>query len=502
VSLREELWPWDSQPEEEAAGIDFASPLASGLVSAWRINGAYWYGPAGGTYSAYIGNADKISVYGRGRGDFNLNSSDAQAGRLPDGSYGTSAAGTFVACVTIPNRSDNRTLRGGATNEMQIRFAGGANLAFVKRAVSTRITATGVVAPLENCVIAGSYGSSNRLYKNGILLGSDTGNLVTVQGAPSWVGHDGVGTEDWDTGGAIYFIGNWSRQLSDSEVGEISRNPWQLFEPRRIFVPVAAAGGGTAAITAAAGAATASSLAGASTAASAATSAAGAATASTLAGAATAASALTSAAGSATASSLAGAAVAATAVTSAAGAATASTVAASSTASAAITQADGAAAAGTLTGVAGSGSTITAAAGASTASTLAGSSAAASAITAATGAATASAVAGASTAAATITAAAGAATASTLTGSVAGDASAITTAAGSASAQIIVGASFAQAAITAAAGAASASILVPVDAPGTYLRTPAALLLAGRQRQPTLSLSRPVRGVGSILKES
>jgi len=293
------------------------------------------------------------------------------------------------------------------------------------------------------------------------LYGAGTGSPTDSVSSDVWIGRRYDSATQLD--GRIFTVALGRGILPESLALELDRSPWDLFEPRRIIVPVSVAGAGdTAAITAAAGAATASSLAGAATAAAAITQAAGAATASTVGGASTAASAITSAAGAATASTLPGAAAAASTITAAAGAATASTVAATSTAAAAITQAAGTSTAGTLTGVAGSGSTITAAAGSATASTLAGSSAAASAITAASGAATASTAAGASTAAATITAAAGAATAATLTGSTAGDASAITPAAGASSAQIIVGASFAQAAMTAAAGSSTASTMAPV----------------------------------------
>lgn len=318
---------------------------------------------------------------------------------------------------------------------------------------------SGVIDPNANhwYVCIRRPGGVLQIWRDAVLMGESTAlTMRDVSGTKTDPMQIGFTTFN-SAGRAISRASAWHRALMPAEIAALVVDPDHLTSQRRVWVPVTVTE--RFLFTAAAGAATTSSLAGASTAASAITAAAGAATASTVAGSATAASALASASGVATASTIAGAASTAAEVTPAAGAATASTVAAASTAAAAITQADGASTAGTLTGVAGSGSTITAAVGASTALTLAGASAAATAITAATGAATASTAAGASTAAATIAAAAGAATAATLTGSTAGDASAISPAAGAASAQIIVGGAFAQAAFSAVAGASTTSTL-------------------------------------------
>lgn len=225
---------------------------------------------------------------------------------------------------------------------------------------------------------------------------------------------------------------------------------------------VAGASTVAAAITGAGGAATASTLAGAAVTAAAITAAAGAATASALAASSSAASAITQASGAATASSLAGSSTAVAAITQASGAATASTVSGTAIADAAITQADGAATTSTMTGagltpgIAG----MTPAAGVATASTMAGASTAAASITQADGAATPSAIAGSSTAVAAITAAAGAATASTMSSSAGSVSSATMTAAsGSASASSMAGSAIAASTITSAAGAASVQAL-------------------------------------------
>ena len=43
----------------------------------------------------------------------------------------------------------------------------------------------------------------------------------------------------------VYAAGAYDRALQDVEIAQLTANPWQLFAPRRIWVPVAAAGGAT-----------------------------------------------------------------------------------------------------------------------------------------------------------------------------------------------------------------------------------------------------------------
>jgi hypothetical protein len=279
-------------------------------------------------------------------------------------------------------------------------------------------------------------------------------------------------------GGVLLTGFGFGRALPHEFLRNFTTNPanaWKLLAPRRrLFLLGVPSGSDTGAITAAAGVATTSTIAGASTAATAISAAAGAATASALAGTSTAVAAISAASGQASAATLTGASTAASAVTAAAGVATASAAAGASTAVSAISAAAGVATAGTLEGVAGTGSTIGVASGVATASTIAGASTAASSISAASGAATASNAVGASTAVAAISAASGAATASTMVGAVGGDPSAISPAAGVATAQIIVGASFARAAIGSAAGAATCSALVGSNAADPFEAYPLA----------------------------
>ena len=178
-----------------------------------------------------------------------------------------------------------------------------------------------------------------------------------------------------------------------SQAQDLALNPWQLFAPRSIWVPVSAGGGGAtdAAITAAAGTSTVSTLTGASTAATTPTAAAGATTAATVAASSTAATAITAAAGTSTAATITASATLASAITAAAGAATGSTLTASSVAAGAITAAAGVGTGETLVGgtLAAGAASITPAVGVSTAATITGFSTAASSFVPSEGSATA-----------------------------------------------------------------------------------------------------------------
>lgn len=314
---------------------------------------------------------------------------------------------------------------------------------------------------VQHSTEAGGIGTSfgNRLHFFGFAYGSSSISYFargaeTTSGAAPAVGSNTADRRAWvlksdvatsGTAGAYVALGLiWARKLTVDEYARLYRNPWSLFVPRRILVPVSVGGGGSAAIDAAAGASTASTLSGSSTAAAT----------------------ISAAAGAATASEIGGSSVAAAAISAAAGAATAATLASSG----------------------GTASAIDAAAGIATASTLAAASTAAAAFTQAAGAATAPALVGTSTVAADFGVAAGVATASAMAGAIGG--SAIDPASGMASASVLAGSSIAVADISPAAGSATAAELAsngeatPTTAgvPGrTFRRTPYVVFIDGRR---------------------
>lgn len=84
----------------------------------------------------------------------------------------------------------------------------------------------------------------------GYVDGVQDGVSASLVPPDATVNRVGVGALYRSSGAVTHFPGAvllglaWNRPLSDAEVRDISVNPWQLFEPRRIWVPVSAGGSG------------------------------------------------------------------------------------------------------------------------------------------------------------------------------------------------------------------------------------------------------------------
>jgi hypothetical protein len=80
-----------------------------------------------------------------------------------------------------------------------------------------------------------------RLFAQGRLLGTKSGSSFTISTASAAVGITGIANTT--SGGArnpLALSAAWARTLSDEEAQSLTANPWQLFAPRRIWVPQAA----------------------------------------------------------------------------------------------------------------------------------------------------------------------------------------------------------------------------------------------------------------------
>lgn len=234
---------WTRQPQVNV-GIDKSNPLSRNLTCAWSTGGRVWYGPESSTYRPRtVGDSDSVGLHGLSRKGFTVASGTSPAGRLPDGAFGTATSGTRIALVKFGAVSGQKNFFTGDANSMQVR-TNTAALEFVKDSVAVSFSVASAVSANEHFALGASYGSINKLYKNGVLIGSSSSNLVTTQSAASFVGHDGAGANDW-TDGELFFLAAWDRQLSDGEVLEISRNPWQIFQPvkRSIFTGFSVGGG-------------------------------------------------------------------------------------------------------------------------------------------------------------------------------------------------------------------------------------------------------------------
>ena len=92
--------------------------------------------------------------------------------------------------------------------------------------------------------LAGQYVSNSQrsIWIDGVKKSTNSTSLASTL-TPDFVSY-GAGYKSsapsGPTTGVIYFSAQWTRTLSDDEIVSLSGNPWQLFAPRRIWVPQAA----------------------------------------------------------------------------------------------------------------------------------------------------------------------------------------------------------------------------------------------------------------------
>lgn len=232
-------FPWTSQPQEWARssrGTAFFDKLL-------LLNH--------GIYGDVLNNSTPIYS-----GDVALTQGVGGAGPRPriDGSFPG-----FCACAIdpVPMSGDftylvySSALQGAApsvnTQNIEITPAGSAT------ASGMRIGATAARAFLDNnlsAIVTGDFRSPS------VFVGSRRGNqgFFHIDGhlaAPAWTtgtrggfitgSSTGPRTGNNANGGAItYLQALWDRALSDQEIRALGNNPWQLFEPQRIWVPVLA----------------------------------------------------------------------------------------------------------------------------------------------------------------------------------------------------------------------------------------------------------------------
>lgn len=104
-------------------------------------------------------------------------------------------------------------------------------------------TPTGVDLTRPHCTVISSNAttSSQRATIDGRLIGTASISAIGWATTPLLFVSSGFG----GFGGEFYGFFAWNRALSDAEAREVSLNPWQLFEPRRLYSPTAAGGAGS-----------------------------------------------------------------------------------------------------------------------------------------------------------------------------------------------------------------------------------------------------------------
>jgi hypothetical protein len=241
--------PWTEQPQD-GAGLDYGCGIVSGL--GFVLNGA---SPAIATTGQVVTRSGVSTSFGL-------------AGVATKNAADTGFTAATHAFADNPSQWTGIAVINGtalATNVGLISFADSAG-----RRYELRASAAGVYAVTHNStyqqsssapalktvnVIIGGYdGTSYRLYINGEAITMGAGGAIGA-GAASTVRHGHLASSATSTFGylgLIYLSGLWpGRWLSYAELDALAQNPWQLFAPRRIFIPYAAAAGGLPTLSAA-----------------------------------------------------------------------------------------------------------------------------------------------------------------------------------------------------------------------------------------------------------
>lgn len=251
ANLRTWLPEWDRQPQD-LVGVASGTPITSGLGLAFNAanNG---FDEAGGRV-ATIGPGG--ITYGVGPFGARISGVSANQGNLRFSSMPVATAYTLMAVVRDHTQGAYRQFydADGSTARVFIfRLTPSNTLEFIPFntggspffALSSTTVDPQSLQVLVATVDAAQLAS---VYVNGKQSGTTatvTGTVQTLASQYVALGNAANIVVNNAFLGDIYAAFYWSRALSPAEILELSRNPWQLFEPRRIIVPVAAAGGTT-----------------------------------------------------------------------------------------------------------------------------------------------------------------------------------------------------------------------------------------------------------------
>lgn len=222
-----------SQPQT-APQIDWSNPLTRGLVVA-RVPGD---NPSGGFNLVVEG--------GDARGRYTTKSGVLST----DSAVGTNTFSFYVLFKTTATiLSEVRCLIGRGNTSLGANTAFGFDISHTNSAYAgsfyvgdsyTNIgKPAGTLAANTEYSIAGTFdGSNGRGYSNGVQTVGPTAATVNNTVANLRLNQDSAG--QGQSTSRVYVVFYWNRVLSSSEIVSLNNNPWQLFAPSSIYLPVSA----------------------------------------------------------------------------------------------------------------------------------------------------------------------------------------------------------------------------------------------------------------------
>lgn len=229
---------FDSQPQE-AVEVDWANPLASGLVHATVGNNLT--NLAGPPLTPTFGTTE-LAGWGGPTPGIVFNNSVVEGGISP------SFRGVFTTglCLHTPAslNASGRLLMGAFTNEdssnCRFEVSATALTAGYRNALNESAFSTGIITPqVGQTYMHGGRWTADavELWVDGQLIATTTAggngqirNRVSLGGDPTYGGFAYIGT--------VHLSLWWNRALTDDEIRSVSANPWQLFRaPVEAWVP-------------------------------------------------------------------------------------------------------------------------------------------------------------------------------------------------------------------------------------------------------------------------
>jgi hypothetical protein len=237
MALREELWPWDSQPSGDLRA-NWDHPAAAGLIGVWIA------GNGTNLVSRFVAPAPSAT----------LSSIGGLASRFvgvieTDTAKNRPAFAFATALVTGTPGAQSRVLgRGSSSVEFGFHAThgtggySGAVYCGSSFSIIGKPTGGALAANTRYVVGAGASGGAGAVYLNGAKTASVASGLSTIgtAGTYEW-GKDGS-YELWTVPPGLEYLYIWNRWPPDAVFAEVAARPYDLVEPRRIWVPVSAGG--------------------------------------------------------------------------------------------------------------------------------------------------------------------------------------------------------------------------------------------------------------------
>lgn len=251
MSRREILLPWDSQPQE-SAGVDWSNPLADSLRILFTgaqapeardlVTGRVWT-PRGNVGQVVVPDGRALSFDGQDD-SFDITSYPELSGSV----------GTFFAWLPVVGAADPDSVGGGhilfSSSTIYFQIGNGASIgktACHGGSFNSSGSAISWFSSVNRSIVfvAGNNAASKRTYVDGVDSGqrwSDAPAAWAAGGKALRLGGYASGTVN-DFNGSMLVAGYSSIPWSEEMARRFHANPFEIFAPRRIWVPVSAASG-------------------------------------------------------------------------------------------------------------------------------------------------------------------------------------------------------------------------------------------------------------------